>query len=171
MNDSVEQLKSLRDELLAAQAQRLDLAKYKLVAIAVLGSVALGANGVSNGEGARYVIALIPFAALYIDSLGDSKKIQFYAIGSFLRQRLEGSLLGEYERFCHEKRDVFFQNYSYKYSTGLVSGAIAVMGVVHLIAGSNTTVLGIAEMVSGVLGVVGAATLAKSTAHKVRLLS
>ena len=166
-----EQLKSLRDELLAAQAQRLDLAKYKLVAIAVLGSVALGANGVSNGEGARYVIALIPFAALYIDSLGDSKKIQFYAIGSFLRQRLEGSLLGEYERFCNERRDVFFQNYSYKYSTALVSGAIAVMGIVHLIAGADTTVLGIVEILSGLLGVVGAATLAKSTAHKVSQLS
>ena len=164
-----EQIKSLREELLLAQSQRLDLAKFKLGAIAVLGSVALGASGVTNGQGAIFVMALIPFAALYIDSLGDSKKIQFYAIGAFLRQHTAQTLLGEYEKFCEQNREVFFQNYAYRYSTALVSAGIVAIGILHLLSEYHIMV-GLVEILSGIMGLLGAVGLARQTKSKLEKL-
>lgn len=171
MADSDEQIKSLRDELLLAQTQRLELAKFKLVAIAVLGSVAIGANGIENGRGAAFVIALAPIVGLYIDSLADSKKVQFSVIAAFLRQKSRSTLLGEYEAFCEENREVFYQNYAYRYSTALVSFAISVMGFLHILTSSDLTVLGITEIVSGLVGVIGAVLLSRSTRGKLDKLS
>lgn len=166
-----EQLKSLRDELLVAQTQRLELAKFKLVAIAVLGSVAIGANGIENGRGAAFVIALAPIVGLYIDSLADSKKVQFSAIAAFLRNKSRSTLLGEYEAFCEENREVFYQNYAYRYSTALVSIAISIMGFLHILTSSDLTLLGVTELVSGLLGVIGAVLLSRSTRNKLYKLS
>jgi hypothetical protein len=170
VSGSDEQLASLRDELLQAQSQRLDLARFKLVAIAVLGSVALGANVLTNGEGAALVMGLVPLTALYIDSLGDAKKIQFFAIGSFLRQKFPKSLLGDYEKFCEDNREVFHQNYAYKYSTALVSLGIVAIGVARLVLQPDAALLGIVEILSGSAGVMGAASLARSTAAKLARL-
>lgn len=170
MNNVDEQLKSLRDELLLAQSQRLDLARFKLVAIAVLGSVALGANGITNGEGAALVMALVPLTALYIDSLGDAKKIQFFAIGSFLREKFPTSLLGEYEKYCEDNREVFYQNYAYKYSTALVSLGILAIGAFRLVTSGEFLLLGAVELGSGLLGFVGALALSSSTANKLSRL-
>ena len=171
MADFDEQIKSLRDELLLAQTQRLELAKFKLVAIAVLGSVAIGANGIENGRGAAFVIALVPIVGLYIDSLADSKKVQFSAIAAFLRQKSQSTLLGEYEAFCEENREVFYQNYAYRYSTGLVSIAIGTLGLLHILTSSDLALLGAMEIVSGVLGVIGAALLSRRTREKLDKLS
>lgn len=166
MTTNDDQIKSLREELLQAQSQRLDLSRFKLVAIAVLGSVALGAGGVTNGEGAALVMGLVPLTALYIDSLGDAKKIQFFAIGTFLRQRFPDSLMGEYERFCEDNREVFYQNYAYQYSTALVSLGTAAIGVARLVTSPDSLLLGIVELTSGVIGVVGSLALTRSTAKK-----
>lgn len=171
MANSDEQIKSLRDELLLAQTQRLELAKFKLVAIAVLGSVAIGANGIENGRGAAFVIALAPIVGLYIDSLADSKKIQFSVIAAFLRNKSRSTLLGEYEAFCEENREVFYQNYAYRYSTALVSIAISIMGFLHILTSPELMLLGVTELVSGLLGVIGAVLLSRSTRGKLYKLS
>jgi hypothetical protein len=171
MSDFDEQIKSLREELLLAQSQRLELAKFKLVSIAVLGSVALGANGIESGQGAVFVIALVPIVALYIDTLGDAKKIQFSVIGAFLREKAHGTLLGEYEAFCEENRQVFYQNYAYRYSTALVSLAITVIGIGHLVLTPHMWLLGVAEVLSGILGFVAAVILSSQTSTRIAQLA
>lgn len=171
MSNFDDQIKSLRDEILLAQTQRLELAKFKLVSIAVLGSVAIGANGIDNGSGAAFVIALVPIVGLYIDSLADSKKIQFSVIAVFLREKSQGSLLGEYEAFCEENREVFYTNYAYKYSTALVSASIAVIGIIHILVSPSTALLGVAELISGLAGVIGALSLNLRTNSKLSSLA
>lgn len=171
MADFDEQIKSLRDELLLAQTQRLELAKFKLVAIAVLGSVAIGANGIENGRGAAFVIALAPIVGLYIDSLADSKKVQSSVIAAFLRDKSRSTLLGEYEAFCEDNRAVFYQNYPYRYSTALVSISISMLGLFHIFTSSDLTLLGVTELVSGLLGILGAVLLSRSTSAKLHKLS
>jgi len=123
-----EELKSLRDELLASQTQRYELAKYKLVAVAVLGSVAIGAGGSGQTTSVPYLIGLIPFVCLYLDIIAETKKIQFMVIGSFLSHQDDESILAKYERFCAQNRNVFYQNYSYKYSTLVISFSIFLLG-------------------------------------------
>lgn len=167
-----EEFKSLRDELLAAQSQRLELAKYKLVAVAVLGSVAIGAGGAADSTSVPYLIGLIPFVCLYLDIISETKKVQYMAIGSFLSKQDDQSLLAKYERFCAQNREVFYQNYAYKYSTLIISIAILLLGLSRLGWETNQDgVLILVEVAAGSLGVLGALLLDRSTKNRLKILS
>ena len=167
-----EEFKSLRDELLAAQSQRLELAKYKLVAVAVLGSVAIGAGGAADSTSVPYLIGLIPFVCLYLDIISETKKVQYMAIGSFLSKQEDQSLLAKYERFCAQNREVFYQNYAYKYSTLLISISILLLGLSRLIwEQSPDSLLLVVEISSGLLGVIAALMLDRSTKNRLNQLS
>lgn len=167
-----EEFKSLRDELLAAQSQRLELAKYKLVAVAVLGSVAIGAGGAADSTSVPYLIGLIPFVCLYLDIISETKKVQYMAIGSFLSKQDDQSLLAKYERFCAQNREVFYQNYAYKYSTLIISIAILLLGLSRLGWETNPDgVLILIEVAAGSLGMLGALLLDRSTKNRLKILS
>lgn len=167
-----EEFKSLRDELLAAQSQRLELAKYKLVAVAVLGSVAIGAGGAADSNSVPYLIGLIPFVCLYLDIISETKKVQYMAIGSFLSKQEDQSLLAKYERFCEQNREVFYQNYAYKYSTLIISICILILGLSRVLWEiSPNTLLILVEIGAGLLGVIGAMALANSTKERLKQLA
>ncbi len=167
-----EEFKSLRDESLAAQSQRLELAKYKLVAVAVLGSVAIGAGGAADSTSVPYLIGLIPFVCLYLDIISETKKVQYMAIGSFLSQQDDQSLLAKYEQFCSQHREVFYQNYAYKYSTRLISISILLLGLSRLYwQQSPDVVLLLVEISAGLIGVVGSLALDRSTKKRLRQLA
>ena len=167
-----EEIVSLRNEVMAAQQQRLDLARFKIVCISVLGSLAIGASGITEGS-VPYIIGLIPLVAIYIDVICETKKIQFMAIGSFLKTLPKGSVTAPYEKFSPGHRDDFLRLYSYLYSTIAVSATIAILGLIRVVAQPlfptyepDMTLVAI-EIVSGVFGVISSLLLNKVVAAKV----
>jgi hypothetical protein len=167
-----EEFKSLRDELLASQSQRYELAKYKLVAVAVLGSVAIGAGGAGETNSIPYLIGLIPFVCLYLDIIAETKKIQFMVIGSFLSHQDDQSILAKYERFCAQNRNVFYQNYAYKYSTLVISFSILILGLGRVVWQQPIELLlAVVEISAGLVGVLGSIALDRSTTKRLKLLS
>lgn len=169
---AAEEVVSLRNEAMSAQQQRLELARFKIICISVLGSLAIGANGVTEGS-IPYIIGLVPLVSIYIDVISETKKIQFMAIGSFLKSLPKSSISSQYEKFAELHRDTFLRNYSYLYSTIAVSAAIALLGLGRLIGqelvpsySPNMVLVGI-EICSGVLGVLSSLFLNKVVAKKV----
>ena len=176
---ATEEVVSLRNEAMAAQQQRLELARFKIICIAVLGSVAIGSSGLSigstssNSGSVPYIIGLIPLVAIYIDVICETKKIQFMAIGSFMKTLPKGSVLSNYEKFTDKHRDTFLKNYSYQYSTIVVSAAIAIIGIGRLLfqtfdtSYSPNVLLAVVEIGSGMIGVITSTLLNKLVAKKV----
>jgi hypothetical protein len=166
---SAEEIVSLRDESIAAQRQRLELAQFKIVAIAAIGAVAIGASDLNT---VPYIIGLIPLVAIYVDVISETKKIQFMAIGAFLNSLSASSIMAQYEKFADNNRSAFLRNYSYQYSTVVVSAAIALLGVGRLIVGTFMFeggvdfLLAVVEISSGLLGVVASLVLNRIVARK-----
>ena len=169
---AAEEIVVLRNESMAAQQQRLDLAKFKIVCIAVLGSLAIGASGLTTGS-VPYIIGIIPFVSIYIDVISETKKIQFMAIGAFLNTLTRESVIGRYEDFVEKNREGFLRNYSYQLSTLVVCAAIAALGIGRLIFSAFITsyapdpLLVAIEIVSGVTGIVGAMILNRVVKKKI----
>lgn len=166
---SSEEIVSLREESMAAQRQRLELAQFKIIAIAALGAVAIGASDFNT---VPYIIGLIPLVAIYIDVISETKKIQFMAIGAFLNSLSSTSVMAEYERFAAKKRSAFLRNYSYQYSTIIVSGAISLLGVGRVVANMISPeftvdyLLAAVEFSAGLLGIVASIALNTTVAKK-----
>jgi hypothetical protein len=166
---SAEEIVSLRDESIAAQRQRLELAQFKIVAIAAIGAVAIGASDLNT---VPYIIGLIPLVAIYVDVISETKKIQFMAIGAFLNTLSKTSVMAQYERFAEKNRGAFLRNYSYQYSTVVVSAAIALLGVgrsvvgTFMLEGDADYLLAGVEISSGLLGVVASLVLNRIVARK-----
>lgn len=169
-----EELVSLRNEALAAQQQRLDLARFKIVSIAVIGAIAIGTSDLAQGS-VPYVIGLVPLVAIYIDVIMETKKIQFMAIGAFLNTLDKGSPIAKYEAFVEKRRSGFLKNYAYQYTTMVVCAGIALLGlgrvVFHFINPEYVLdpVLIVIEVSSGVAGYVAAVLLNKTVAKKIKV--
>lgn len=168
-----EELVSLRNEALAAQQQRLDLARFKIVSIAVIGAIAIGTSDLAQGS-VPYVIGLIPLVAIYIDVIMETKKIQFMAIGAFLNTLDKGSPIAKYEAFVEKRREGFLKNYSYQYSTMVVCAGIVLIGIGRILWHQINSeyvldpVLISIEIVSGTAGFVAAYLLNKTVSRKVK---
>lgn len=168
-----EELVSLRNEALAAQQQRLDLARFKIVSIAVIGAIAIGTSDLSQGS-VPYVIGLIPLVAIYIDVIMETKKIQFMAIGAFLNTLDKGSPIAKYEAFVEKRRAGFLKNYSYQYSTMVVCAGIFLLGIGRIVWHQVNPdyaldpVLVAIEIVSGAAGYVAAYVLNKTVSKKIK---
>lgn len=146
---------SLREESVAAQSMRFDLAKFKLIATAVLGSIAVGAGTASGTERLPYVMGLVPLVSIYIDLIANTKQIQILVIGKFL-QGYGSGVFAEYEMFCSEirtKRNVFADSYAFYVATAALSIAIALYGLGQLIFLDQPNYAEVAvHVVSGSLG-------------------
>ena len=168
-----EEIVSLRNEAMAAQQQRLDLARFKIVSIAVIGAIAIGTSDLAQGS-VPYVIGLIPLVAIYVDVIAETKKIQFMAIGSFLNTLDKTGPIARYEAFVEKRRDGFLKNYSYMYSTMVVSAGIALLGIGRLVwFGINPSypldpVLVCIEIGAGVAGFVTSWILNRTVATKIK---
>lgn len=150
-----DQVIALRSESLAAQSMRFDLAKFKLVTTAVLGSLVIGAGATASTRQIPYVIGLIPIVCIYIDLIANAKQIQVLVIGKFLQKSNLG-IFSEYESFCSELRNskrVFLDSYAFHFSTVLICVSIAAYGLGKLIFLSNFDPFEVTvEISSGALG-------------------
>ena len=80
-------LVSLRTEIVECLKARIDLLKYKLLIIAILGSIGLGLTDKINVEKAVvapvYVLCVIPFACIFVDSLCMHNNLRILVIAKF----------------------------------------------------------------------------------------
>ena len=71
--DFEKDLVPLRTEIVECLKARIDLLKYKLLIIAILGSIGLGLSDKINKENAViapiHLLCIIPFACIFVDSL------------------------------------------------------------------------------------------------------
>jgi len=148
---------SLRAESIAAQTMRFDLAKFKLVTTAVLGSIAIGAGTTSGTEKFPYIMGLIPLVCIYIDLIADSKQIQILVIGAFLKTEKAG-IFSRYEKYCSDlrsRKDIFIDSYAFYFSTMVLCIAITLFGVGQLfLIEDYVRVEVLIEIVSGLFGIV-----------------
>ena len=148
---------SLRAESISAQTMRFDLAKFKLVTTAVLGSLAIGAGATAGTEKLPYVMGLIPLVCIYIDLIADSKQIQIMVIGAFLKTEKAG-LFTRYEKFCSDlrtRKNVFIDSYAFYFSTMVLCIAIALYGFGQVMFFENyVRVEVLIEIISGVIGII-----------------
>lgn len=80
-----EEISGLRSEILESQKARIDLLKFKLIAIAALGSVGLGLGEYSKQTGnIDIILCIIPFVCIYIDFLCYHNTMRILVIGQFL---------------------------------------------------------------------------------------
>ena len=148
---------SLRAESIAAQTMRFDLAKFKLVTTAVLGSIAIGAGTTSGTEKFPYIMGLIPLVCIYIDLIADSKQIQILVIGAFLKTEKAG-IFSRYEKYCSDlrsRKNIFIDSYAFYFSTMVLCIAIALLGVGQLfLIEDYVSVEVVIEIISGLSGIV-----------------
>jgi len=148
---------SLRAESIAAQTMRFDLAKFKLVTTAVLGSIAIGAGTTSGTEKFPYIMGLIPLVCIYIDLIADSKQIQILVIGAFLKTEKAG-IFSRYEKYCsnlRSRKDIFIDSYAFYFSTMVLCIAISLFGVGQLfLIEDYVRAEVLIEIVSGLSGIV-----------------
>jgi hypothetical protein len=82
-----EELQNLRTEILESEKARIDLLKYKLIAVASLAAIGLGFAKYENSEmtkNADYVLCIIPFVCAYVDLLCYHNTIRILVIACFL---------------------------------------------------------------------------------------
>lgn len=95
-----------RSEITESQKVRSDLLKWKLIAVAVLGSVGLGLTERSAANSySLYVLAVIPFVAVYVDVLCHHLNLRMLVISAYARIRCSGCDL-VYEDFCKQARSL-----------------------------------------------------------------
>jgi hypothetical protein len=105
--DSASESTPLRNEIVSSEQARIDLLKYKLLTIAVLGAVGLGVGpgAVESGKYSVelqpvYVLCIIPFACNFIDLICWHNTIRILIIARFLI-----SIGDPYERFINALGD------------------------------------------------------------------
>lgn len=93
----------LRAEIVESQQARIDLLKYKLIAIAALGSIGLGLGGDHSNSGNIMILALIPLVCLYVDLLCYHNTMRILVIGQFFSK--QGCI---YENFISEVGGILY---------------------------------------------------------------
>ncbi|MGB8410950.1 MAG: hypothetical protein WCE58_13705 [Gallionella sp.] len=91
------ELSSLREEIRKAEEARLDFLKYKLIAVATLAAVAFGLGSWGSTDPdmePRYILAVIPFVCVYVDTLCYHNNLRILVIAKYLRCHYD-----PYERF------------------------------------------------------------------------
>lgn len=74
----------LRSEIIESEKARIDLLKYKLVAVAALGSIGLGLNKESSQH--PLILALIPLVCIYVDLLCYHNTMRILVIGKYFKR-------------------------------------------------------------------------------------
>ncbi len=126
---------SLRSEIVESQKARIDLLKYKLLAVAALGAFGLGAgHGEDEPMSSMYIYAFcfIPFVCVYIDLLCYHNTLRIRVIGNYLN----AACRDPYERFiedlkkCSPREGFFFEleDWALQWSSVVLSLILALAG-------------------------------------------
>jgi hypothetical protein len=133
-----DQWASLRTEIVESQKARIDLLKYKLLAVAALGAFALGAG---HGDGSSmssmyiYSFCFIPFVCVYIDLLCFHVSLRILVIGTYLQSACadpyELFISQHFETFHKQKGRFFFEmeDWALQWSSIALSSIIALFGI------------------------------------------
>lgn len=93
-----------RSEIIETQKARSDLLKWKLLVVAALGTIGLGlCQGTRGNIHALYVLALIPFVAVYVDILCNHLNLRMFVISAYAQNRHKHPDM-TYEAFCDKAR-------------------------------------------------------------------
>lgn len=82
-----DELPLLRNEILESEKAKTEYLKYKLIAVAALGSVGLGFGDKSSGQGAidtDYLLLMIPWVCAYVDLLCYHNIVRILVIAKYL---------------------------------------------------------------------------------------
>ena len=131
----------LRGEILESEKARMDFLKYKLLAIAALGSIGLGLGSETGGSTFEhiYILGIIPLVCLYVDLLCHHNTLRILVIGQYFANK--GC---PYEKFISQanktlrkikpcsKAGYFFEleDWALEISTLLLSCFILIFGIV-----------------------------------------
>lgn len=80
-----QEVSTLRSEILESEKARIDLLKYKLLAVAALGAVGISVNKEAVLD-PQLVLLIMPIVCLYIDSLCWHNSLRILIIGHFLKR-------------------------------------------------------------------------------------
>jgi hypothetical protein len=145
---------SLRSEIIESEKARIDLLKYKLIAVAALGAIGIGVGGYQADPKTldpELVLGIIPLACIYIDLLCWHNTLRILVIACFLKRNKNPyenfvDLLGENlfiigEQIVHKcgnpyhkKAGYFFQleDWALHWSTIFLSILLVLWGALHL---------------------------------------
>jgi hypothetical protein len=102
---------SLRNEIVESQKMRIDLMKWKLILVAVIGAVGLGLNAKSPRPhiNTNLLLCLIPFVIVYVDLLCQHLLLRIYVISKYLSELADRGKTDEitvYEHFAQNARRI-----------------------------------------------------------------
>jgi hypothetical protein len=118
----------LAEEILQAQQSRSDLLKWKLVLTAALGAAGFGFGLGKDVTSSPLLLALIPFACVYVDLLCYNLSMRQLVIGAFFRKN--GN---DYEEYVGTHRKVFgLEDLALRGSTVTVCIMLLLVGVALL---------------------------------------
>ncbi|NJA06818.1 hypothetical protein HC024_13960 [Methylococcaceae bacterium WWC4] len=99
----------LRDEIIESQKARSEFIKWKLLLIAMIGSIGYGLE--KEHEQVSLVLALIPFVCIYVDHVCLHNDARIMVIGDFLRSQdfnsHNSNIARAYELHCADRRNDF----------------------------------------------------------------
>jgi len=151
-------LVALRNEIIASQKARMDFLKYKLLAIAGLGSIGLGFSGSQTGIN-NYLLCIIPFVCAYVDLLCYHNDMRILVIANFL-----GYSGDEYENYIGMLgrnnnqpggAGYYFEmeNFSVHWSSVFSGGCLALYGLYHKYYLNNVNLKGIFFFSFGIISI------------------
>lgn len=96
----------LKEEINKTQDAEHDLAKWKLVVTAALGTVAFGLS--KDNSPAYWLLFLVPFVCAYVDLYDYQYRLRTLVIAKFLREEGGDPILTAYEERCAAERHKHF---------------------------------------------------------------
>lgn len=137
-NGHLELINPLRTEIVESEKARMDFLKYKLLAVAVLGSIGLGLNIHPSGSLDNiFILGIIPLVCLYVDLLCYHNSMRILVIGNYLANencpyenfRIDVDKLAKTGK-SKKRVDYFFEleDWVLLYSTFILSFSIFIFG-------------------------------------------
>ncbi len=146
---------TLHQEVVEQQKFTVDLEKWKIILIAVLGAVGLGVTKEESGH--PVILALIPLVCAYVDVLVYHNGLRILVISQFLQDGHPDAFARHYEQFCQERRSVFpLEEWALFATTIIVSVVVGAFALQPSLVGIQLRSLErVVLVVSAAVGVVG----------------
>ena len=130
-DNSEEQDKALRQEIIESQKTQADYLKWKLISVATVASISLGfgPTNTTSVKGAKLLLCLIPLICAYIDLISIHIMIRIITIGVYLK--VSGS---PYEKFVFKIRDKASVN-PFVFEASALHGSSLVFNVILILLG------------------------------------
>ncbi len=165
---------NLRSEIIESQRSQADLLKWKLVATAAIGALALSPRGEGSApsDEMRLLLCFIPLVCAYVDLISVHLMLRMVVIGTYLRLSKQGNeKVLDYESWLvqvrHRQRGdpLAFEVLALHGSSFVFSALVAIGGFVLRLPDSRYSYL---FLLSGLFGIVITAMLVFTFAARVR---